>query len=184
MQAAACVPAVRARLRRRRRDGAWERSVRPCRPSGERCRCAVLHGALAGALHRAVVRCCAPQWLTERDEGLGRRGGRARHLPVCGELAGVVDHEVGRAEGLQLLVGRLDEHVADEERMVCTRADRAHLCTRVCVRTPVSCEPRCLCARVRACVFECVCACSRAGCCRSFVPQAPTLMRYRGSQPA
>ena len=156
------MPALRARLRRRRRDGAWERSVRPSRPSGERCRCAELHGALAGALHPAVVRCCAPQWLTERDEGLGA-------APVCGELAGVVDDEVGRAEGLQLLVGRLDEHVADEERMVCTGADRAHLCTRVCVRTPASCEPRCVCARacVRACLSACVHVRARAAADRS-----------------
>lgn len=57
----------------------------------------------------------------------GGGGGHERGEAVDRECAGIVDHKVRLAKGCQLGLGRPDEHVVHEERVVCSCTHDSHL---------------------------------------------------------
>lgn len=88
----------------------------------------VVHEGEDALLHLAGVLGAKDDHLAP-SQAQAHAGGRCHSLCVSvgRELAGVVDDEVGLAEVEQLLVGRAHHHVADEQGVVGTRADDAHL---------------------------------------------------------
>ncbi len=88
----------------------------------------VVHDREDALLHLTGVLGAEDDHLVALEVDLDRGGGgHAGGEAVGGELAGVVDDEVGLAKVLELLLGRADEHVVHEERVVGTAANDADL---------------------------------------------------------